>query len=100
VANDGDAGGASDDARSVDEGVGLDPTRRPAKKPQRRRSRGHIGSYDASALFFYPLRRTERAHFARSTEPLWTPCAAPRYRLRLNVMRSMERSDSPTISSR
>jgi len=39
VANDGDAGGASNDARRVGEGVGLDPTRRPVAKPQRRRLR-------------------------------------------------------------
>jgi len=42
VANDGDAGGASDDARRVSEGVGLDPTRQPVAKPQRRRPRGHV----------------------------------------------------------
>jgi len=83
VANDGNAGGASDDARRVSEGVDLDPTRRPVAKSQRRRPRGHVGSYEASALFFEPLRRTERAHCARSTQPLSTQCAAARCRLRL-----------------
>jgi len=78
VANDGDAGGASDDARRVGEGVGLDPTRRPVAKPRRRRPRGHVGSYEASALFFDPLRHTERAHCARSTQPHSTQCAAAR----------------------
>jgi len=82
VENDGDAGGASDDARRVGEGVGLDPTRRPVAKPQRRRPRSHAGSYEASALFFDPLRHTERAHCARSTQPLSTQCAAARFRLR------------------
>ena len=100
MANDGDAGEALDDAKRVGEGVGLDPTRRPVAKPQRRRPRGHVGSYEASALFFDPLRRTERAH-----------CRGPPSIFRLSVqlravvcdsyvMRSKEQSDTPPVSSR
>jgi len=83
VANDGDAGGASDDARRVGDGVGLDPTRRPVAKSQRRRPRGHVRSYESSALFLDPLTDTESAHCARSTQPLSTQSAAARCRLRL-----------------
>ena len=75
MANDGDAGGASDDSRRVGEGVGLDPTPRPMAKPQIRCLRDHVGSYEASALFFDPFRRTERAHCARSAQPFSTQCA-------------------------
>ena len=61
VANDGDAGGASDDAKRVSERVRLDPNRLPVVQPQRRRSRRHVGCYGASALFDDPFRRTKRA---------------------------------------
>jgi len=83
VSNDGDAEGASDDSRRVGEGVGLDPTPRPMAKPQIRHVRDHVGSYEASALFFDPFRRTERAHCARSAQPLSTQCAVARRCVRL-----------------
>jgi len=65
------------------EDVGLDLTRRPGSKPQRRLPRGYVGSYEASELFFDPLRRTERAHCALSTQPLSTQSAAALCHLRL-----------------
>jgi len=99
-ANDGDAGGASDDSKRVGEGVGSDTTRRPVAEPQRRRLRGHVGSDEASALFFDPLRRTERAHSARSVQPLSTQCAAARCRVRLIRDAFHGNSDRLAVSSR